>query len=89
LLFLTLLGAVVCPAQVGGGSVYSGGNAGQFESEFRTLRNESKGEGQYVDATVLLNARPDAYIAVFAASESGPTTWAASQAVDAKVARFQ
>jgi hypothetical protein len=84
-----VLASMLAVAQVGGGSVYSGANASSFESDLRALRVESKADGQFVDAVVLMNVRPDAYIGVFSASGFGSTTVAASQAVDSKVAKFQ
>src|SRR5688572_7136893 len=64
-------------AQVGGGSAAfnQGSRSGAEEARAHELakRNVPFGEGRFIDASVLMNVKPDEYIAVFGISQEGET----------------
>jgi len=85
-IFTLVLGALAFGqlgfAQVGGGSVYASGRGrgrASAEAEIRAFRDAPAALGlgttnaDFIDATVLLNVKADAYVAVFALSGAGKT----------------
>ena len=82
----------VAIAQVGGGSAaYSQNNqsgAAAALAHELAKRNIPFGEGRFVDASVLMNVKPDEYIAVFGISTEGTTLEDARSKMDAKVTAF-
>src|SRR5687768_10285952 len=79
-------------AQVGGGSAAfnQGGRSGAEEARAHELAKRSVpfGEGRFIDASVLMNAKPDEYIAVFGISQEGETLDQAQAAMEETVGDF-
>ena len=79
-------------AQVGGGSAAfnQGSRSGTQEALARELakRNVPFGEGRFVDAAVLMNLKPDEYVAVFGISEEAKTLELAQAGMDARIKTF-
>jgi uncharacterized protein YggE len=84
--------AVTTFAQVAGGSAaYNPRNRnGAEEARANELakRNIPFGEGRFVDASVLMNAKPDEYVAVFGITEEGKTLELARAGMDKAVGSF-
>jgi uncharacterized protein YggE len=78
--------------QVGGGSATfnqrneSGANIALAHELAK--RNAPFGEGRFVDAAVLMNVKPDEYIAVFGISEEGKTLAMAQSAIEGRIKAF-
>jgi uncharacterized protein YggE len=78
-------------AQVGGGSAaFQGNRSGAEEARAHELakRNAPFGEGRFVDAAVLMNVKPDEYVAVFGISREGKTLALAQAGMDATIKDF-
>lgn len=79
-------------AQVGGGSAAfnQGSRSGADAARAHELakRNVPFGEGRFIDASVLMNVKPDEYIAVFGISQEGETLDQAQAAMDETVGDF-
>lgn len=83
--------SVTAFAQVGGGSaVFDGGRSGAAVARAHELAKRSLpfGEGRIVDASVLMNVKPDEYVAVFGISEEGKTLALAQAGMQARVDKF-
>jgi uncharacterized protein YggE len=101
-LLSTLLATSHCVAQVGGNAFYSMGNAGygqaygrgRAEQNERGKRLPIAGElspgtnAMFLEASVLMNAKADEYVALFGISQEGGTLAECSQKLDATVAEF-
>lgn len=90
---LLALASTLAVSQVGGGSA-AYGNRGQSGAD--TARNQELAKrnapyerGRHVDASVLMNLKPDEYIAVFGLSHEGKTLADARTSLDAALAKFQ
>jgi uncharacterized protein YggE len=79
-------------AQVGGGSAAfnqrSRSGADEARANELAKRNVPFGEGRFIDASVLMNVKPDEYVAVFGISEEGKTLALAQAGMDAAVRDF-
>jgi uncharacterized protein YggE len=79
-------------AQVGGGSAAfnQGNRSGASEALAHELakRNVPFGEGRFVDAAVLMNVKPDEYVAVFGISEEGRSLALAQAGMEARIKSF-
>jgi len=79
-------------AQVGGGSAAfsqrSRSGADEARANELAKRNVPFGEGRFIDASVLMNVKPDEYVAVFGISEEGKTLALAQSGMDAAVRDF-
>src|SRR5689334_10337515 len=92
-LLTVLLVAPAARAQVGGSSVYgqatAKGRAEQAERSRRTLAKDdhpASATSTFVEASVLLNQKADAHVAVFAVSQEAPTPEECATKMDATVA---
>lgn len=79
-------------AQVGGGSaaftdrIRSG--ADEARAHELAKRNVPFGEGRFIDASVLMNVKPDEYVAVFGISEEGTTLALAQSSMETTIRDF-
>ena len=94
-LIFTLTVFVSCTvafAQVGGGSAaYNQGNqtgADVALAHELAKRNAPFGEGRFVDASVLMNVKPDEYVAVFGISQEGKTLDLAQANIETTIRDF-
>lgn len=79
-------------AQVGGGAAAfnQGNRSGADEARAHELakRNAPFGEGRFIDASVLMNVKPDEYVAVFGISQEGETLDQAQAAMEETLGDF-
>src|SRR5688500_933546 len=79
-------------AQVGGGSAAYNqrGQSGADAARAHELakRNVPFGEGRFLDASVLMNVKPDEYVAVFGISQEGKTLALAQAGMDGAIREF-
>src|SRR5262245_58104078 len=94
-LTIVMAGAALGYGQVGGniGYAQAGGKA-RAEQEERTKRVLTPQElppsstSMFVEASVLINAKPDEYVAVFGLSQEGDTVEECVRKMDARIKRF-
>ncbi|MDQ2985684.1 MAG: SIMPL domain-containing protein [Armatimonadota bacterium] len=79
-------------AQFGGGSAAfterSRSGADEARANELAKRNVPFGDGRFIDASVLMNVKPDEYVAVFGISEEGITLALAQSSMDATIRTF-
>jgi uncharacterized protein YggE len=86
----------ICPAQVGGGSVYGQGqpgsrNAQTAENARRSITKEEmppSATSMFLDASVLMNVKADEFVAVFGVSQEGTTLEECNQKMAAVLSQF-
>jgi uncharacterized protein YggE len=92
---ILLLAALPLTAQIGGDSVYgqqsSRARAEQEDRSQRTLTAQDlppNASSMFLDAAVLINVKPDAYVAVFALAQQAPTLKEAGDRMDTNLKQF-
>jgi uncharacterized protein YggE len=88
LLFLSLFAVVPASGQESGNRIY--GNNGYYQQKRQTnigmLGNSN--EGYAIEARVLTNLKPDAFVAVFGVNDEGSNAAASNEKVNAKIANL-
>jgi uncharacterized protein YggE len=90
-----LAGSSVCRGQMGGNAAFAQGGgkarAEQTERNKRTLTTQElppTGTSTFVEASVLMNVKPDQYVAIFAVERDGTTVAECGKAMDAALKEF-
>jgi len=88
LLFVSLLTAVTAYGQESGNRIY--GNAGYYQQKRHLQINTgalgNSNEGYSIEASVLTNLKPDAFVVVFGVNDEGPNAAASNEKVNTKIA---
>lgn len=88
LLILSLFAVITASGQESGNRIY--GNNGYFQQKRHLQINTgalgNSGEGYAIEASVLTNLKPDAFVVVFGVSDEGPNAAASNTKVNAKIA---
>ena len=89
LLFLSLLAVVSASGQESGNRIY--GNTGYYQQK-RPIPNTgmlgNSNEGYGIEARVLTNLKPDAFVVVFGVNDEGANAAASNEKVNAKIANL-
>jgi len=90
-LLVSLLVAVTVSGQESGNRIY--GNNGYYQQQRRTLQTNSGTLGSHdhgyaIEASVLTNLKPDAFVVVFGINEAATASAASNDKVNAKIADF-
>jgi len=90
LLILTLFAAVTAFGQESGNRIY--GNNGYYQQrrypQFNTGVLGNSSESYAIEASVLTNLKPDAFVVVFGVNDEGPNADASNDKVNAKIANL-
>lgn len=82
------LGSIVASGQEAGNRIY--GNAGYYQQKRpRQINSAALGnsnDGYAIEATVLTNLKPDAFVVVFGVNDEGPNAAASNEKVNVKIA---
>jgi uncharacterized protein YggE len=88
LLILSLLAAITASGQESGNRIY--GNTGYYQQKRHPQINTGTlgngGEGYAIEASVLTNLKPDAFVVVFGVNDEGPNAGTSNDKVNAKIA---
>jgi len=89
LLLLSLFAAIPALGQESGNRIY--GNTGYAQQQRRPLQLSSgmlgnSGDGYAIEASVLTNLKPDAFVVVFGVNDEGQNAAASNEKVNAKIA---
>ena len=87
LLFVSLLTAVTANGQESGNRIY--GNAGYYQQkrhlQINTGNLGNSNEGYSIEASVVTNLKPDAFVVVFGVNDEGPNAAASNEKVNNKI----
>ena len=90
LLFLSLFTAITAFGQESGNKIY--GNTGYYQQKRNTQLNTGNlgnaGEGYSIEASVLTNLKPDAFVVVFGVNDEGANAAVSNEKVNAKIANL-
>lgn len=88
LLFLSVIAVVPASGQESGNRIY--GNNGYYQQKRQNITGAlgSPNEGYAIEARVLTNLRPDAFVVVFGVNDEGSNAAASNEKVNAKIANL-
>ncbi len=90
LLFLSLFATVTALGQEGGNRIY--GNAGYYQqkrfAQINTGNLGGQNDGYSIEASVLTNLKPDAFVVVFGVNDEGANAGVSNEKVNTKIANL-
>ncbi len=88
LLFLSLLAVVPASGQESGNRIYGNNGYYQQKRQSNTGMLGNSNEGYAIEARVLTNLKPDAFVVVFGVNDEGSNAAASNEKVNAKIANL-